>query len=78
MKREELWLIYIEKNPRFIQEDAHITFTAKGIRQFFERTFDHAFSEGAKQAREEKSTWEKTMGKNDMTNFFDGLFGGKK
>ena len=63
MTKETLWLIYIEKNPKFMQEEAHITFTSKGLRQFFERTFDHALEEGKKQARDEKSTWEKAFGK---------------
>jgi len=33
--RETLWVIYLEKNPKFIQPDAQITFTQKGLRQFF-------------------------------------------
>lgn len=83
MRREELWLIYIEKNPKFVQEDAQITFTARGIRQFFERTFDHALEEGKKQAREEKSIWEKAFGKSndekssDFGDIFGSLFGKK-
>ena len=77
MRREELWLIYIEKNPKFIQEEAHITFTSKGLRQFFERTFDHAFEEGKKQAQDEKSTGEKTFGKSkdEKSSDFGDIFG---
>lgn len=47
MKREELWKIYIEKNPSFLTDGAN--FTAKGLRDFFERTFDQGFIEGKKQ-----------------------------
>ena len=89
MTKSELWLAYIDKNPKFVLEGAHITFTAKGLRQFFERTFDHALEEGKNQGRAEKSTWEKAFGKtaeknpppsnvsNPFGDIFGGFFGGK-
>jgi hypothetical protein len=86
MNKEKLWIIYIEKNPKFMQEDAHITFTAKGLRQFFERTFDYAFEAGKTQEKKEKSLMEKAFGKNpsgpgEESSNFDDIFGslfGKK
>ena len=91
MTKSELWLAYIDKNPKFALEGAHITFTAKGLRQFFDRTFNHALEEGRSQARAEKSKCEKAFGRteektpppssydsNPFEDIFGGLFGGKR
>lgn len=79
MKREELWLIYIKKNPKFVEDGANITFTVKGLRQFFERTFDQGFIEGQNVEKNKKSTYEKLTGEkfSQMPNFFDGIFNKK-
>lgn len=71
MKKEELWKIYIEKNPKFVKVDATITFTTKGLRQFFERTFDHAFEEGKKVEKDIKS---QQFSNSDWTGDFFGEF----
>jgi len=79
MKREELWKVYIKKNPKFIQEDAQITFTTKGLRQFFERTFDSAFNEGAKQSiNEESAPNNSIIGDKNFDSIFGEIFGNEK
>ena len=44
MTREELWQIYVRKNPALLA--ANVSFSAAGIRKFFDRTFDIALEEG--------------------------------
>lgn len=82
MKREDLWWIYVKKNPKFVDRNAEIKFTAKGIRQFFERTFDHAFQEGMKVEQEkyepdlEYSKEPKDYSKkSDLPPMFNDIFG---
>ena len=77
MTKEELWDLYTAKNPQFIKEGASISFTPKGLRQFFDRTFDHAFQEGL-----EFDDWTNepppSPTSNDSSNFedvFGALFG---
>ena len=82
MKKEELWLIYIEKNPKFIQEDAHITFTTNGLRKFFEQTWDLAHKQGIENGKALKAMNESTdkQSKTDSSDFgdiFGSLFGKK-
>lgn len=44
MTKDELWSAFVKKNPSLV--NATVTFTAKGLRHFFERTFDIALEEG--------------------------------
>ena len=44
MTREELWQIYVRKNPALLA--ANVSFSAAGVRKFFDRTFDIALEEG--------------------------------
>ena len=44
MNRETLWKLYCERNPKFAKEGAN--FTAKGLRDFFERVYAMGYQEG--------------------------------
>lgn len=44
MTREELWQIYVRKNPALLSESC--TFSASGIRKFFDVTFNTALEKG--------------------------------
>lgn len=45
MKKEELWAIYRRKYPQFAM-DGEITLTTKGLRKFFDTTWDTAYHDG--------------------------------
>jgi hypothetical protein len=45
MKKSELWDIYVRKYPKFAQE-GEITLTTKGLRKFFDTTWDTAYYDG--------------------------------
>jgi hypothetical protein len=45
MKKSSLWAIYCRKYPQFAQE-GEITLTTKGLRKFFDTTWDTAYYDG--------------------------------
>ena len=45
MKKEELWNIYIKKNPQFAGE-GNITLSKRGLRKLFDTTWDICYEEG--------------------------------
>jgi hypothetical protein len=45
MKKSTLWAIYVKKYPKFAQE-GEITLTTKGLRKFFDTTWDTAYHDG--------------------------------
>lgn len=48
MTKDELWAIYTKKNPQFLEQP---TFTAQGLRKFFDTTWDQAHDQGVKNGR---------------------------
>ncbi len=75
MNRESLWAIYTRKNPSFLTSGA--TFTASGLKKFFDTTWDQAHTEGMENGR----AWEKvnpsktTERKTDAMRIFKEVFG---
>ena len=53
MTREELWQVYVRKNPALLSESC--TFSASGIRKFFDVAFNAALEKGEFDACEEES-----------------------
>jgi hypothetical protein len=45
MNKSSLWAIYCRKYPQFAQ-DGEITLTTKGLRKFFDTTWDTAYYDG--------------------------------
>ena len=45
MKKSSLWAIYCRKYPKFAM-DGEITLTTKGLRKFFDTTWDTAYYDG--------------------------------
>lgn len=69
MEKEELWKIYTDKNPNFLE--GPINFTAKGLKKFFDQTFDIAEKNGIN-----KSSKHNGGSSNDYKNMFKDMFGG--
>ena len=44
MTKDELWAKFVRKNPALLA--ANVTFSAAGVRHFFDRTFEIALDEG--------------------------------
>ncbi|PAW76797.1 MAG: hypothetical protein B9S32_13750 [Verrucomicrobia bacterium Tous-C9LFEB] len=68
MKRDELWKVYVAKNPVFAAPDATVTLTARGLKKMFEQTYDHGFKAGVRSGM----TLER-----GLSSFKSGLFGKK-
>ena len=45
MTKNKLWSIYVKKNPSF-EGDGNVTMTVKGLRKFFDTTWDTAYYDG--------------------------------
>jgi hypothetical protein len=71
MEKEELWNIYVSKNPLFLK--GPINFTANGLRKFFDQTYDM----GEKNGLEKNSKPNNYPNKNDFGDIFGSMFGGK-
>jgi hypothetical protein len=71
MKKSELWAIYVKRNPSF-DGDGNVTMTARGLRKFFETTWDTAYFDGEDELREPAP-----INSSDMANFesLKNLFG---
>lgn len=48
MTKEKLWSIYVKKNPSF-EGDGTVTMTCKGLRKFFDTTWDTAYYDGEEE-----------------------------
>ena len=48
MTKDELWAAFVKKNPALLA--ANVSFSAAGIRHFFNRTFEIALDEGESDA----------------------------
>lgn len=62
MRKEELWVVYITKNPAFIQAET-ITLTATGLKKLFDQTYQIGYDQGLSIGRSEKSVFEEMFGK---------------
>lgn len=49
MTKSQLWKIYTDKNPKFLTEGC--SFTAAGLKKFFDTTFDQAHDQGVLNGR---------------------------
>jgi hypothetical protein len=46
MTKDELWKIYVEKNPQFADPAARFTMTGAGLKKLFDQTWERAHDKG--------------------------------
>ncbi len=75
MTKEELWKIFTDKNPCFVESGARFSITADGIRKLFNQTWDAAHEKGfsngkawqemqkAKTDEKRNDLWERMFGR---------------
>lgn len=73
MTKAELWKIYVDKNPRWETEGAHLT--AAGLKKFFDQTFDVGHDLGVENGRALAAREKKP--ENSYEKFME-MFGGRK
>lgn len=73
MQKEEVWAQYIKKNPKFATEGA--SFTASGLKKFFDVTWEAAHSLGVTNGRAIESSKKKDGSQFDFSKFFGGGYG---
>jgi hypothetical protein len=76
MKKDELWLIFVRKNPRFGDgDDTTVTLTVRGLKKMFDTAFERGHDHGFENGKAWESATAKTRrGANDL---FSQMFGGK-
>lgn len=47
MTKDELWKVYVQRNPQFERPGA-VTLTSAGLKKLFEQTYDQAHAAGVK------------------------------
>ena len=62
MKKEELWAIYIKKNPQFAKE-GNVTLSTKGLRKLFDTTWDTAYHDGVEEIEYQPAEGEEALDK---------------
>lgn len=73
MKKEELWKVYVGKNPIFENSESRITFTSSGLKKFFETTYDAGHTQGVKNGRALESMHKPEA--SDFDKLFSGILG---
>lgn len=73
MQKEDLWKILTDKNPVLLT--GPITFTAKGIRKFFETVWDQGHKQGVKNGRVLGAEAERKNGLLGKDGPLGGIFG---
>lgn len=51
MSSQELWKIFTDKNPTFLEESGVHRFTSKGLKKFFDTVWEQAHDQGVKNGR---------------------------
>jgi hypothetical protein len=70
MTKEELWELYVSKNPRFAGTE-NITLTPNGLKKLFDQTYD----EGVNYALETTTQFKNKTSMN-APDIFEDIFGG--
>jgi hypothetical protein len=71
MTKNELWRIYVKRNPSF-EGDGNVTMSAKGLRKLFDTTWDTAYYDGESEPVENTghSFQQDSQGLNHLMSIF--------
>lgn len=74
MDKERLWKIYVDRNPCFLTDGA--SFTAAGLRKFFDQTWDAGHDQGIANGRVLGADSERKRTSGSLARNLDKIFGG--
>ena len=72
MTKNELWNIYIKRNPSF-NGDGNITMSAKGLKKLFDTTWDTAFYKGEEEDENIEHNFQQQSSSVDMLRSIFGM-----
>lgn len=72
MTKNELWSIYVKRNPSF-ESDGNVTMSAKGLRKLFDTTWDTAYYDGEEEYVEK--TAQSFQQDSEAVNILKSMFG---
>lgn len=72
MTKNELWNIYVKRNPSF-NGDGNITMSAKGLKKLFDTTWDTAFYKGEEEDENIEHNFQQQSSSVDMLRSIFGM-----
>jgi hypothetical protein len=72
MTKEELWKVYVNKNPSF-NGRGNVTMSAKGLRKLFDTTWDVAMFDGEMEKEEELRSYHSSSASLDSLKSIFGM-----
>lgn len=72
MTKNELWNIYVKRNPSF-NGDGNITMSAKGLKKLFDTTWDTAFYRGEEEDENIEQNFQQQSSSVDMLRSIFGM-----
>ena len=72
MTKNELWNIYVKRNPSF-NGNGNITMSAKGLKKLFDTTWDTAFYKGEEEDENIKQNFQQQSSSVDMLRSIFGM-----
>lgn len=74
MSKDELWQLYVRKNPGFLTDGA--SFTPDGLRKFFDQTWDVAHGRGIENGRALEKDAARKQARSSPMSELEKMFGG--
>lgn len=72
MTKNELWNIYVKRNPSF-NGNGNITMSAKGLKKLFDTTWDTAFYKGEEEDENIEQNFQQQSSSVDMLRSIFGM-----
>jgi hypothetical protein len=72
MTKEELWKVYVNKNPSF-NGRGNVTMSAKGLRKLFDTTWDVAMYDGEEESEDEPRSYHSSSASLDSLKSIFGM-----
>lgn len=72
MTKNELWNIYVKRNPSF-NGNENITMSAKGLKKLFDTTWDTAFYKGEEEDENTEQNFQQQSASVDMLKSIFGM-----
>lgn len=72
MTKNELWNIYVKRNPSF-NGNENITMSAKGLKKLFDTTWDTAFYKGEEEDENIEQNFQQQSASVDMLRSIFGM-----
>ena len=75
MTKEELWKVFVDKNPSFAEPESRLSITGSGVRKMFDTVWEKAHDLGFKNGK----AWTEMKKPKEKTDaLWEKMFGSKR